>query len=794
MGGNMALKIPWDQEEAVILLDALLKVRNGDINRREAVANVSKELRQRTINKGIKIDDIFRNIDGIGIQMSCLECVLNNDKSGTMHVSKLFKETVKLYNENKNEFEEILIKAKQNLNYDSNSGHRTKKIKILDSNKELSEENIKVRRMAFKNWLKNNGSSESSMSNYAFALNAAFVLEQCGALAMRLSLVDRNLFFIEDIDELRNIRTGLLLKSEKNKPNDKFISVLNKYIEFCNGGKPEYFEKTNLAEQTAHIDGTLLEENKKTIYDNNTQLAAELQKPVNKQAQVEYEEEIEQQNINDVQTDNNVLAIEESDCNVSEENDFDFEIILKKYFPDGFRINSAIDKNRFRKFFSEHFALDLLESDEYIVEQLEKIGVQREGRIFIKNDSEQQKILHCIIDDLNKAFDNGATCVYIEAIWNRYQNSLSDNLSIYNIEALTDLLKKELQGKYLFFYNRYLCIYDRQTDNYQDVLNCLKKYSIPISYETLFENLWYLPTDKIKQILASNKIFVCTSRGYYFYAPNLPISERELEQVLDVISAELTTRSYISDVEMFSLLQEKCPIVLINTEEFSMPALRNVLGYLLRDTFSFNGKIITLKDKQIGLSDVFAEFCHLHETLTLSEIKNFAQEMDTTINWNIWNTIRKNMLRISDTEFVQFDNANFDIPLIDEMLESICQDEYVPIQSVGLFMHFPAIGIQWNSYVLESYVYVLSKSFCLISVGFVEHGCYGAIVRKNSIFVDYQNLVVDALAHSQQWDTGKEALEFLIQEGYQSSRRFSNIDNVVKEAKILREQLNESKE
>ena len=206
-----------------------------------------------------------------------------------------------------------------------------------------------------------------------------------------------------------------------------------------------------------------------------------------------------------------------------------------------------------------------------------------------------------------------------------------------------------------------------------------------------------------------------------------------------------------------------------------MPALRNVLGYLLSDTFSFNGKIITLKDKQISLSDVFAEFCHLHKMLTLSEIKDFAQELDTTINWNI-------------------DNVNFDVSLIDKMLESICQHEYVPIQSVGLFMHFPAIGIQWNSYVLESYVYVLSKSFCLINAGFVEHGCYGAIVRKNSIFVDYQKLVVDALAHSQQWNTSKEALEFLIQEGYQSSRRFSNIDNVIKEAKLLREQLNKSKE
>ena len=181
----MALKIPWEQDEAVILLDALIKVRNGDITRKDAVANVSKELRQRAINKGIEIDEIFRNIDGIGFQMSCLEYVLNDDKHGTMHASKLFKETVKLYKENKNKFEKTLISVKQNLNSDSNNEHEIENIKTSDTVKELSEEIIKARRMAFKNWLKGNGASESSMSNYAFALNAAFVLEQCGTLAIQ---------------------------------------------------------------------------------------------------------------------------------------------------------------------------------------------------------------------------------------------------------------------------------------------------------------------------------------------------------------------------------------------------------------------------------------------------------------------------------------------------------------------------------------------------------------------------------------------------------------------------------
>ena len=45
----MAVRIAWDIYEAVILLDALLKVQEGKLNRKEALDNVSKELRTRAL-------------------------------------------------------------------------------------------------------------------------------------------------------------------------------------------------------------------------------------------------------------------------------------------------------------------------------------------------------------------------------------------------------------------------------------------------------------------------------------------------------------------------------------------------------------------------------------------------------------------------------------------------------------------------------------------------------------------------------------------------------------------------
>lgn len=43
----MARQKPWDKHEAAILLDAVMRVRSGDIERRQAIIDVSEKLRRK---------------------------------------------------------------------------------------------------------------------------------------------------------------------------------------------------------------------------------------------------------------------------------------------------------------------------------------------------------------------------------------------------------------------------------------------------------------------------------------------------------------------------------------------------------------------------------------------------------------------------------------------------------------------------------------------------------------------------------------------------------------------------
>ena len=78
----MARRIEWDEHEQAVLLCALINVLEHKIERKQAIAEVSQQLRKRALLHGITIDDKFRNENGISLQMAKLEYSFTNGKSG----------------------------------------------------------------------------------------------------------------------------------------------------------------------------------------------------------------------------------------------------------------------------------------------------------------------------------------------------------------------------------------------------------------------------------------------------------------------------------------------------------------------------------------------------------------------------------------------------------------------------------------------------------------------------------------------------------------------------------------
>lgn len=113
----MALRIPWDKEETALLIDAYLRVEAGRVPLKEAVSALSRQLRQRAERSGIEIDEVFRNENGIRMQLAKIQDLMTGSQSGLTNTSILYKDMLRLFQKDNKQFHEILIKAQKNASW-----------------------------------------------------------------------------------------------------------------------------------------------------------------------------------------------------------------------------------------------------------------------------------------------------------------------------------------------------------------------------------------------------------------------------------------------------------------------------------------------------------------------------------------------------------------------------------------------------------------------------------------------------------------------------------------------------
>ena len=109
----MALRIKWDQLEVALLIDACEQVQQKKIAKNEMVSRLSYALRRRAERRGIEIDDIFRNENGISLQMTKMEYLLTDGKAGLPGASKLYAEIAGFRKNCPNEYSQLLSEAKR---------------------------------------------------------------------------------------------------------------------------------------------------------------------------------------------------------------------------------------------------------------------------------------------------------------------------------------------------------------------------------------------------------------------------------------------------------------------------------------------------------------------------------------------------------------------------------------------------------------------------------------------------------------------------------------------------------
>ena len=369
----MARQKQRDKYEAAILLDYYLQYLDGKLTREKAIRIVSAKLRKMAETKNICIDEIYRNTNGIAFQMHSMESAY---KGFTVMkpATKLFIETVRLLKNDKEQYNKLLKEAREMaevLPKDSREEHPA-----------IESETI------------------SRVAELEFAKDT------------ELSKV-RN----EQGKDAANVVTR-----SRNTPNgDTFFRWLNEEQGMESSSCRSYVSAINTAEQYA-IENNF---NHCILYTDNYQEA----KATANELFGDYSfMECNDQQHNRLRTAINKLLIyienggNDIVVQIPSADLVPFTEILIERFPKGYRIGSAIELKRFKRYWEELYGAKIDMDDSGVEKNIEHCGIVHEEKIYMPQKMLDEDMKVKLFSYISNSFQSGKSVIYYETLFKDFSD------------------------------------------------------------------------------------------------------------------------------------------------------------------------------------------------------------------------------------------------------------------------------------------------------------------------------------------------------------------------------------
>lgn len=461
----------------------------------------------------------------------------------------------------------------------------------------------------------------------------------------------------------------------------------------------------------------------------------------------------------------------------------EYEAVLKQAFPRGFQKESGLDMRKLRKRWAEIQGEELKDSDKTVHQQLDAHCVDTGKRwylaeLLLSNDDRQ-----IVLQYIDRVLGSGKSVLYYSSIYTALEHQLES--TVLTEDLLVRYLNATCKERYIL-QDHYLTN-DRgaKIDLVDEIKDVMLAHGRPIHTDELKRVLHHLPPDQVERELHVHSEFIMDAFHMYFHESMADLTEQELNQIAAFIQEELDDQGYMIGDWIQRKLTQLYPETAERLSFLTLLGVRGAVAYKLRDRFTFSGPVVTPKGQEMNMIDVFAMFCQHRAPFTLDELAAFAKKCDSTIYLD---TVHRNCVRVSETEFVPTGAVRWDIPHVDAAIALHCPGKYVSLKSIQYFDAFPYVGYHWNSYLLEQYVATVSKDFMLMHSSYAKSNTSGAIVRKGAGFEAFDDVLADILANAQVELESKACLEHLANAGYITRRKLSNINEIITRAKMLRSQ------
>jgi hypothetical protein len=452
--------------------------------------------------------------------------------------------------------------------------------------------------------------------------------------------------------------------------------------------------------------------------------------------------------------------------------------VLSAHFPNGFRADSPIELMRFRRYAADDSTDGIpLLVDEDLKKVISLCGILFEGKVYAVGKETESRLK----EKIDAAIASGVEVIYYTSVYARHESWLFAGNLISEV-----MLKEMLKTLYPAYQHK--ANYFSMKRNNGTGLAIIRSEIMRVwngdtllNYEQISERLPYIPIDKMKYVLAQNGDFIWNSTEVYTHIGMVDISDEEQADIEDYVANTCRAVGYasISDVPLGEIEERNF--------ELKLTAIHNaVFAIILADKYNKRGKIITRKGDTLDALTIMKEHCHSIDKCSLQDLLEYERDLTgETHRWIPMEAGYAILVRIAKDTFIAEKYVHFDVDWVDETLDLLVTDQYLPLKSVTTFAAFPHCGQVWNLFLLESYCRRFSRRF-RFEVLAVNSRNAGAIVRKGC-GLTYAEIMADAVATSSVELEKTAVIEFLCNNGYIGRRSYAKIDKLIEQAKAIRE-------
>ena len=825
----MAERIAWDKYEAAILLEAVLKIDANVENKNDAIERVSKQLRSMAKNRGLSIDDVYRNTNGISMQMAAMKATAFELESKMRSHSKVFCEIVAIYHTNKPEYDAILNQAYSWIDYNKEEQHMTR----VDINTVLSN------RDAFSSWLHTNQIKKPAPNLIMMAI------DEVSEYAMKHNVSKVSVWDISDEDKFNAFRIKMqamrLFRLSNKNAATIFDMCWKQYITFLKDRKKENIGVSETKDTAPNDNNNHIADNDErkigidSFYEWMTTKANMASSSCRAYASsfrtacdyalsngLTFEKlyEIADDEVLKAEIEKVLQNIDFQNYNVEQHNRFSAALkkyleyrtgivlplrtpkdvpiknavcypyreqvvaVLREHYPYGFRLESIIDLKRFRRYAEEQNA-ELPEFDDDLKIEIKKAGVKIEDKVYL---IEQNTFLF-IRKTIDTLSSDGSKILFYDCIYDSDASGMEEHY-ITSADHLKAIMKQCRNNIFedcseIYFAKNFVSLLGEQMEKDAVTVEIQRVWgdSQTRRVDELSEQLPAIPEDYVKRYLSGSTAFVWISDGMYFNMQRFIITEDEKEAILSFVSEECDNKGYasISDVPFGNTEEENYELTTVGLQEA-------VYNAVLLNKYCLNGKILTRDNKSLDVVTLAKQYLVGKNECTFDEMDKKVEEIaGTRYRYMAYDALYSTMVRVDKNRYVAHKYVKFDVEAIDEILSEMIKDKFLAIKEITSFALFPVCGFPWNHYLLESYCYAYSKRFCLKVVGFNDKNA--GIIAENDVTDGYNELLAQAAARAKIELSMETVGQYYFETGYMGKRSFADLESTVERAKVIREDL-----